>query len=124
MRGSRSRACGRDEAGRVAAWRLATRNRRRYGGYAVHLGVLVVALAIAVSKAAGSETTATLQPGEAISFGGYRLTYERLVVEPLADNPAVIETRAEINYAGLSTGQLRPALRNYPNSQQAIATPA
>ena len=108
----------------VASWRLATRNRRRFGGYTVHLGVLVIAVAIALSRAFASETMVTLQAGEAVSFGGYRLTYERLVVEPLPDNPAVSETRAEITYAGPSTGQLQPALRDYPSSQQAIATPA
>ena len=123
-RGARSRSRTRGEAPPVAAWRLATRNRRRYGGYAVHLGVLVMAVAVAVSSTLSSETGATLRPGESFSLAGYTVTLERLVVEPLADNPAVSEARAEVTYSGRSNGTLAPALRDYPNSQQAVATPA
>jgi len=107
-----------------AAWGLAPRNRRRYGGYAVHLGVLVVALAIALNKGLMSEATVTLRPGEDFSFGGYAVTYEGLEAGALPDNPAVTEVRARLAFNGSSTGTLEPALRNYPNSRQAIGTPA
>jgi cytochrome c-type biogenesis protein CcmF len=45
-------------------------------------------------------------------------------VEPLADDVRVIETRAEVTYAGPQSGTLATALRDYPNSTSAIATPA
>jgi cytochrome c-type biogenesis protein CcmF len=123
-RGARSRARQRREALPVATWRLATRNRRRYGGYLVHVGVLVIAVAIAVSQALASEATVTLRPGQDALVAGYQLTYERLVSEPLADNPSVRETRAEVAYDGRSSGRLAPALRVYPSASQAIGTPA
>ena len=123
-RGTRSRSRRRDEAPPVAAWRLATRNRRRYGGYAVHLGVIVMAIAIALSSTLSRDVTVTLRPGESAELAGYTVTFERLVVEPLAGNPAVTETRAELTYSGPSAGRSAPALRDYPNSQQLIATPA
>lgn len=108
-------------AGRLG---LATRNRRRYGGYAIHVGVLVVAVGIALSKGLASETTATLGAGDRLEFGAYTITYQRLVIEPLRDNPAVTEARAEFTYTGPTSGRLAPALRDYPSSEQAIATPA
>jgi cytochrome c-type biogenesis protein CcmF len=102
---------------------LATRNRRRYGGYLAHLGICVMAVAIAVSATLGSERTSTLRPGETMTLGAYSLTYNRLVTEPLASDPRVIETRAELTLAGPQSGPIATALRDYPNSSTAIATP-
>ncbi len=120
LRGTRARMRGRGERAPVAGWRLATRNRRRYGGYAVHAGILVMGIAIAVSATLSSDASATLAPGESISVAGHTVTYDRLVVEPLADDPRVIETRAEIHAGDTS---LATALRAYPNSETPIATP-
>ncbi len=124
VRGARARARGRGETGAVATWRLATRNRRRYGGYAVHLGVLVMAVAVALSSALSTDVTATVRPGETARIGAYELRHERLLVEPLRDDPRVIETRAELVVSGPQSGDLATALRDYPNSPAAIATPA
>ena len=124
VRGARARARGRGEDPATATWRLATRNRRRYGGYAVHLGVLVMAVAVAISSGLATDRTVTLAPGETAAIGNYEITHDRLVVEPLASDARVTETRAEVTYAGAQNGSLGTALRDYPNSQAAIATPA
>ena len=124
VRGARARARGRAEDPATATWRLATRNRRRYGGYAVHLGVLVMAIGVAVSSGLATELTVTLEPGESAVIEGYQVTHQRLVVEPLANDARVTETRAEVAYEGPQTGTLATALRDYPNSPTAIATPA
>jgi len=123
-RGARARARGRSEDPATATWRLATRNRRRYGGYTVHLGVLVMAIAVAVSSGLALDRTVTLRPGESAVIGAYTITHDRLVIEALADDPRVIETRAEIRYDGPRSGALGTALRDYPNAASAIATPA
>ena len=124
QRGARARGRARGEAGPTALWRMATRNRRRYGGYLVHAAVVVMAVAVAISSTMAQQTTATLKPGESVQLGDYRLTHERLVVEPLPDDPRVVETRAEMRYDGPQSGELATALRAYPNSAAAIATPA
>jgi cytochrome c-type biogenesis protein CcmF len=124
VRGARARSRGRSESPATATWRLATRNRRRYGGYAVHLGVLVMAVGVAVSSGLAIDRTVTLAPGESAEIGGYVVTHESLVVEPLADDARVTETRATVRYAGAQSGSLDTALRDYPNSATAIATPA
>lgn len=124
LRGARSRARGRDESLPVAVVRLATRNRRRYGGYLAHAGICVMSVAIAVSATLGSDRVATLHEGEALTLGAYTLTYDRLVVEPLASDARVTETRAELTLAGPQSGPIATALRDYPNSATAIATPA
>ena len=124
IRGARARARGRGENPVAAAWRLTTRNRRRYGGYAVHVGILVMAVAVAISSGLATDVTVTIAPGETARIGAYEIRHDRLVVEPLADDARVIETRAELTYDGPQSGSMRAALRDYPNSQAAIATPA
>ncbi len=124
LRGARSRARVRGEAPATALWHLATRNRRRYGGYVVHFGVLVMAIAVAISSTMARQTTVTLRPGQSATLAGYTLTHDRLVIEPLAEDARVTETRAEMTFAGPQSGTLATALRDYPNSTAAIATPA
>jgi cytochrome c-type biogenesis protein CcmF len=123
VRGARARGRTRDEALPLATWRLATRNRRRYGGYLVHAGICVMAIAIAVSATLGSETTETLRPGEELALGAYRVRHDRLVVEPLASDARVRETRAELTLSGPQSGPISTALRDYPSSTTPIATP-
>ena len=83
-----------------------------------------MAVAVAVSSGLAYDGTVTLAPGETASIGEYRLRHDRLVVEPLPDDARVIETRAEMTFTGAQSGVLATALRDYPNSQAAIATPA
>jgi len=123
VRGASSRARSRGESAPLAVLRLATRNRRRYGGYLAHVGICVMAVAIAVSATLGTDRTATLRQGESLSIGSYTITYDQLVTEPLASDPRVIETRAELTLAGPQSGAIATALRDYPNSSTAIATP-
>jgi cytochrome c-type biogenesis protein CcmF len=124
VRGARARARARAEDAGTAAWRLATRNRRRYGGYLVHLGILAMAVAVAISSGLSQRTTVTLAPGESAALAGYTVGHLELVVKPLADDPRVLETRAELTLSGPQQGALAAALRDYPNSTSAIATPA
>ena len=124
VRGARSRGRARGEAVPLAAWRLATRNRRRYGGYVVHAGIAVMAVAVAISATLASDVTATLRPGESVVLRGYTVTHDRVLTERLASDPRVVETRAELTLSGPQSGELTPALRDYPNSSNLIATPA
>lgn len=67
---------------RGAGWREAlartvSRNRRRYGGYVVHLGVLLIVLGLA-GGAFRTETQALVPVGDSMEVGEYRLVYEGL----------------------------------------------
>ena len=123
VRGAQARTRSREENPATATWRLATRNRRRYGGYVVHIGVLVMAVAVAVSSAMAIDRTVTLAPGESAEIGGYVVTHRGLDVAALPNDARVIETRVEVGYAGARTGTLHAALRDYPSSPTPIATP-
>jgi cytochrome c-type biogenesis protein CcmF len=124
VRGARARGRSRGESPPAATWRLMTHNRRRYGGYVVHAGICVMAVAIAVSATMGTDVTATLRPGQSLTVGAYTLRHDRLVTEPLPDDARVRETRAELTVSGPQSGPIRTALRDYPSSTTPIATPS
>src|SRR5207237_5350932 len=48
-------------------------NRRRYGGYFVHMGMLVAVLGITISTSMKTDQDGTLHSGRAAAFGRYDL---------------------------------------------------
>ncbi len=77
-RGARARQLLLGERWPVAVARLTAKNRRRYGGYVVHLGVVMIFLAITGTSAFRVEEQVTVKPGEAFEVGHYRLLFEKV----------------------------------------------
>jgi len=78
-RGARARHRQYGESYALALGRLIARNRRRYGGYIVHTGMVMLFVAFA-GMAFKTETEASLRPGESASIRSpygwtYRLTH-------------------------------------------------
>ena len=69
---ARHRATG--ERHTVALGRLVRRNNRRYGGYIVHLGILLIGAGAVGSHVYQQQTQATLGPGGSVTLAGYTLT--------------------------------------------------
>ena len=78
VRGVRARNQATGEPWGRALVNLVNRNGRRYGGYVVHIGVLLVALGIIGNEFYQAEGQANLKPGESIAVANYTLTYQRL----------------------------------------------
>jgi cytochrome c-type biogenesis protein CcmF len=60
---------------------VVSRNRRRYGGYIVHIGVAVLLVGIAASSSFQTNRDVRLAPGESAVVDGRTVTYERPTVE-------------------------------------------
>ena len=58
-----------------ALLQLVGRNRRRYGGYIVHAGIVVLFLGVAGSSSFVKQRDVRLAPGESTTVGGYEITY-------------------------------------------------
>jgi cytochrome c-type biogenesis protein CcmF len=54
---------------------LVSRNRRRYGGYVVHIGVVVLLIGIAASSSFQTNRDVDLKPGETAVIDGREITY-------------------------------------------------
>ena len=59
---------------------LVSRNRRRYGGYIVHIGIAVLLIGIAASSSFQTNRDATLRPGESTVVDGREITYVKPTV--------------------------------------------
>ncbi len=105
--GVRERRRGHGENGFVALWALLRRQRGRYGGLLVHLGIIAIAVGIIGSSFYDIERTATLSPGESVAVGSYDLTYQGLTIR---QNNQMTSALAALSVA--KNGAAKPAL--YP----------
>ncbi len=62
----------------VALPRLVWRNKPRYGGYIVHIGVVIMVIGIAGSMFFSTNIQKQVAPGETIDIRGYTLTFQGL----------------------------------------------
>ncbi len=90
-RGARARQATQSEGFAMALSRLVWRNKRRYGGYIVHAGVVVAVVGIAGSSAYRKEFTfEQVRPGDTLTFAGYSLTYDRHLIETLPEHLRIV----------------------------------
>jgi len=97
---------------------LALHNKRRYGGYIVHLGVLLLFLGIVGSSAYSVEKTATLNKGDSMEIQGYRLTYEGLRYIEKPDRE-IHRATFQLYQSGRSLGSLHADKHLHENFQPA-----
>ena len=97
------------------------RNRRRYGGYLVHLGVAVLMVGVAASSAFNTQRDVRLAPGQTTRVAGYDVRYVRptanLSNEKLSFG-AVLDVRKDGKHVGL----LRPSRNYYPAQDVSMGT--
>ncbi len=76
-RGMRARQAMTSERALPALTGLISRNRRRYGGFIVHIGIAVLFIGIAASSAFQDVRDVRMGPGESAVVNGYRFDYVR-----------------------------------------------
>jgi len=113
-RGVRVRMSQKAEPLAVATARLVWRNKRRYGGYIVHVGVVVIFFGIAGSSAYRSEAVQTLRPGQSMSVDGYDLRYRNWSLEAVDDHVGAV-TWVDVRLQGRELGTIRAEQRFHPN---------
>jgi len=99
---------------------LLLRQNRRYGGFIVHLGILVVALGVAGSQAWSVQTETTLERGQSMELAGYKVRFDRLHGAEESNHFKVIGTFTVENGRG-PLAVLSPAKKFYPQEQTPIA---
>jgi len=104
----------------AATWGLLRRQNRRYGGFVVHLGILVIALGVAGSQAWSIETETTLTKGQSVELGGYRVRFDGLEASEESNHFKVTGAFTMTN-GGRTPAMLHPARKFYPQEQTPIA---
>ena len=114
IRGTRARMRMYSENLALALARLVGSNKRRWGGYVVHVGMVIIFAGITGSSAFQQETTQVLQPGGAFTLGDYEITYRemRSTSTPRADT---FEARVDVSRNGRPVSTLHPAKEFFPS---------
>jgi cytochrome c-type biogenesis protein CcmF len=118
-----ARSRGHGESLLRAFWNLAGRNRRRYGGYIIHLGVVLMAIGIIGIELFQKETQGTLAQGEELSLGPYTMRFDSLAVFDTADGRNVARAVVSVYKNGQYVGELYPRRDYYYESQQPMTIP-
>jgi cytochrome c-type biogenesis protein CcmF len=120
VRGVRARRAMSREPIPLALVSLVRRNRRRYGGYLVHLGMAVLFVGVAASSSFQVSRDATLQPGQTVRVDGYDVRYVR-ATGSVADDPSgtgaflVLGAVLDVSKDGKHVATLRPGRGYYPS---------
>ncbi|MDI6693828.1 MAG: heme lyase CcmF/NrfE family subunit [Anaerolineales bacterium] len=107
----------------LALWRLAGRNRRRYGGYVIHLGVVLMAIGIIGIEMFQTETQGTIPRGGSLSLRDYTVTYQSLAMFDTPDGRNVARAVLSVEKNGQYVGELHPRRDYYFESQQPMTIP-
>jgi cytochrome c-type biogenesis protein CcmF len=93
---------------------LVAKNRRRYGGLTVHVGVVMVLVGIIGSAFFSQQTEARLGQGHSINLGNYRLQYDELGMRMLSNAVAINALFTIYNGTdGRAVARMRPEKRFY-----------
>jgi cytochrome c-type biogenesis protein CcmF len=116
FKGSRAIAAKEQMNPARAAFELTWRNTRRYGGYLVHMGIVLMFVGF-TGSAFNLRETKNMGLGEAVRFGHYDLKLLSLN-DGQTDDYEFSHSILEVMKNGRAIGQLEPEIRDYKASQQ------
>ncbi len=123
-RGTWARRRARKEPWWTALARLMTRNRRRYGGYIVHLSIAIMGIGIIGIEYFQLETQRTLAAGESITLGDYTMVYDSVAIFNTNDGRQVARATVRVlDSRGREVAVLYPRQDYYIRDQQPMTIP-
>ena len=121
--GMRARRRAHSESWPTAFARLVRGNRRRYGGYIAHIGILFVAIGVTASSTFRSEREATLLPGETMTVAGKTVRLKNVWGREEPQRSVIGATLDVLAKDGTVDGTLEPRMNFYRVSDQPVPTP-
>ena len=102
---------------------LLIRNRRRYGGYVIHMGIVMMIVGITGSNVYNLETNKTLKLGQTVEYDGYSMTYNGLQQTYRGQN-TVVFADLKVSKDGQTPFDIRPEKVFYPTAEEPSTEPA
>ncbi len=102
---------------------LLARNRRRYGGYWIHIGVLVMAFGIIGVELYQQETQIRLQSGESVTLGNYEMVFDSVERFPGPDDLIITQATVQVLQNGKNVATLNPRTELYTRTGQPMTIP-
>ena len=122
-RGVRARIRRHGEMPLAALSHLIARSRRRYGGYIIHIGVLVMAFGIIATELYQQETQIRLLRGESVTVGDYTMTFNGIERYPGDDDLIITAADVDVSRDGEFIRSLSPRTEFYTRSEQPMTIP-
>lgn len=107
----------------TSLWKLTAKNRRRYGGYIIHLGIVLMGLGVIGIEAFQTQTQGALTPGQSLQLAGYTVTYKSLAEFDTPDGKNVARAVMDITRNGKLLQEVYPRRDFYYDSQQPMTIP-
>jgi len=101
----------------IALSRLTTRNRRRYGGYIIHIAMVVMAIGILGIEVFQKTTQKSLAIGERLDIAGYSIQYDSLAQFNHDDGRKITRAVLSVFKEGEFLQELYPRFDIYPGGQ-------
>ncbi len=119
VRGVRARHRATGESLPVTLWNLIGRNRRRYGGYLVHTGIVLMGVGIIGTHLYQQETQQALVVGQSLSIGDYQVTFRQLELVPSGEaDKQIVSARVDVSQNGKYLTTMRPYQEQYTNGER------
>jgi cytochrome c-type biogenesis protein CcmF len=119
VRGVRARHKTTGESWPVALWTLIGRNRRRYGGYLVHVGIVLMGVGVIGTHMYQQETQQALAVGQSMTIGDYKITFRQLELVPSGQaDKNIISARVDVSENGKPLTTMRPYQEQYTNGER------
>jgi cytochrome c-type biogenesis protein CcmF len=96
-------------------------NKRRYGGYTVHIGIVMIYAGIAASSSYGIHTEKRLKIGETIEIRDYTLRYEKLAAIQATSVKTRIVAQLAVEKDGKRIWTARPEKEFYKGQNQPVS---
>ncbi len=122
-RGARVRSKKMDENIFISIWRLIGRNRRRYGGYIIHISMVLMAIGILGIEIFQTQTQGTLPVGSSMELENYTVTFDSVAQFDTDGGRNVTRAVMSIYKDGAFVGQVFPRRDYYYESQQPMTIP-
>ena len=122
-RGVSARRVMTSEAPPTALVHLVSRNRRRWGGYVVHVGIAILFLGVAASSAFHSQRDVRLKQGQTTTVGDYKVRYVRPTADVGRDTagtgaPISLGAVLDVSKNGKHVTTLRPSKAYFPSQDE------
>ena len=121
--GVRARARATSERVPIATVRTVRSNPRLYGGLLVHVGVVVLAVALTASSGYTTKREVRLSPGQSTTVRGFTVTLLRTETKASAQK-STVSADVRIRRGTSNLGVYSPAISSYPDFPDGIGTPS
>ncbi|HVM71199.1 MAG TPA: heme lyase CcmF/NrfE family subunit [Anaerolineales bacterium] len=122
-RGTHARMKAQNENAFTAFYRLVGRDRRRYGGYVIHISMMLMAIGILGINLFQVQTQGTVPVNNSLSLSGYTVKYDSIAQFPGPDGRQVTRAVVSVYQGKAYLGDLYPRIDYYPTEQQNMTIP-